>query len=51
MVNLLGHPPQELVEREGAFRDLCLDKPILGQTGKESKNTNEYYGGPFFNTN
>ncbi|TWU70788.1 hypothetical protein ED733_002071 [Metarhizium rileyi] len=50
-VNLLGRPPQELVKRERASRDLRLDKPILGQNRKECKNTNEYYGGPFFDEN
>lgn len=48
MVSLLGDPPKELIERERFFRNHQLDKQVTNTRGKECKNMNEFWGGPFF---
>ncbi|KAM4058090.1 kinase [Hirsutella rhossiliensis] len=48
MVTLLGDPPKELIERERFFRKHQLKTPVMNPRGKECKNMNEFWGGPFF---
>ncbi|KID93619.1 protein kinase domain protein, partial [Metarhizium majus ARSEF 297] len=49
MVSLLGEPDEELIKRERFFRNYRLEKPVINSRGKEYKNMNEFWGGPFFN--
>lgn len=49
MVSLLGEPDEELIKRERFFRNHRLEKPVVNSRGKECKNMNEFWGGPFFN--
>lgn len=51
MVSLLGDPPQELIKREQFFRQHQLKTPVLDRHGKECKSMNEFWGGPFFDSN
>lgn len=48
MVSLLGDPPEELIKRERLFRNHQLKTSIINAQGKECKNMNEFWGGPFF---
>ncbi|EGX93664.1 Protein kinase-like domain [Cordyceps militaris CM01] len=50
MVSLMGDPPEELIAREQLFRTHRLEKPIENQRGQECNTMNEYWGGPFFNS-
>ncbi|KAM3503432.1 hypothetical protein MY11210_008716 [Beauveria gryllotalpidicola] len=50
MVSLIGDPPEELIAREKLFRTHRLDKSIENQRGQECNTMNEYWGGPFFNS-
>ncbi|TWU70527.1 hypothetical protein ED733_000803 [Metarhizium rileyi] len=49
MVSLLGEPDEELIKLERIFRNHQLEKPVVNSHGKECKNMNEFWGGPFFN--
>ncbi|KAJ2977856.1 hypothetical protein NUW58_g7680 [Xylaria curta] len=51
MVSLLGDPPAELIERERSFRKHQLKEPVRNPHGKECKNMNDFWGGPFFGDN
>ncbi|KAI1123234.1 kinase domain protein [Nemania abortiva] len=51
MISLLGHPPNDLITREKLYRSHKLSKPIINPRGKECKNMNEFWGGPFFDAN
>jgi len=48
MVSLLGDPPEKMIKRERLYRKHRLDSPFLNVDGKEFKNMNEFWGGPFF---
>jgi hypothetical protein len=52
MINLLGPPPEELVERERICRRYqAFTPPIENPRGILCENTNQYWGGPFFDEN
>ncbi|OIW34212.1 kinase domain protein [Coniochaeta ligniaria NRRL 30616] len=48
MVCLLGDPPEALIKREQLFRKHQLGTLVTNFRGKECRNMNEFWGGPFF---
>ena len=46
IVSLLGDPPEEIIKMERLYRKVSY--PIIDPHGKQCKNMNEYWGGPFF---
>ncbi|TWU70376.1 hypothetical protein ED733_000055 [Metarhizium rileyi] len=51
MVSVLGDPPKLLIERERMCRKAKLGRVIINQKGKECETMNEFWGGPFFDSN
>ncbi|KAH7329553.1 kinase domain protein [Stachybotrys elegans] len=51
MVSLLGPPPEQLIERERAYRKLQLGFEVVNSKGEKCGTMNEFWGGPFFDDN
>jgi hypothetical protein len=50
MIALLGHPPQELLDREREARNWKWEPPIENSEGRICTSVDDYFGGPFFNS-
>ncbi|KAF7164904.1 hypothetical protein CNMCM5623_009304 [Aspergillus felis] len=50
MIALLGPPPRELLAKSKAMSEHNWPQPVTNDTGKLCKNAEEFFDGPFFNT-
>ena len=50
IIALLGHPPQELLDREREARNWKWEPPIETSEGRICTSVDDYFGGPFFNS-
>ncbi|OJJ44440.1 hypothetical protein ASPZODRAFT_71973 [Penicilliopsis zonata CBS 506.65] len=50
MIALLGPPPRELLARSKAMSEHNWPQPVMNETGKLCRNAQEFFDGPFFDT-